>query len=433
LKLTDRHEGHLLLDAVKGALTVAAPQTPWQRTVHWVKWAQATAAKLRNKEGASQSEITGKIELLKTELEFALSRFAELKSLEGQFVKSVRRPLDLLEEFHEQQVKSLAPLRANWNELCREIGISPEITLNQLVDLAGNHARISEISARIHGYEGEIGKRRELLLKLEEQVLQWRVLNNSQKQTRPQSSSQLVSEARSIIQYKDDRVKQLNSINQAVSEKISLEANQRKILEQQKTLVAQWKQKWRDVAAPDLDPVDPGFSKCMGLIRQVQAIDSLIESIHAQSFEDAYSNEALGDLRIWEWHQSDCHSDGVASLLLTLKSASVSSPNLLMLLDRATFELAVDAGFSAAKAVQAQNRGSRSELVQNPRSPEVPPRERAMVLRRGPAEERRGEKLELNDIISGGDEGANADLTARAKAALEIFAKKPAGKRMGRP
>ena len=262
-----------------------------------------------------------------------------------------KTPIISLEDYYEQQVKGLTGLKARWLDVCKEFSLPQKISLKHLVKLASYHHLLFELSEKVKMIDERISERRTLLIKLEELVMQWRLVNNSQKRTKLESSSMLVNEARSIIQYKEDRQFQLSQYNLSLSEVTSLTAAIKKLNLHRDTLLKQWAAAFRLIGLPAMDPTSEEPKLLLIATRKILQIEEIIQSLKGQPFEQLLAKNTGSDIAIWSWIGNAGDPATHTDFLKTLGDSSQHSPNIFLIEDSEIAVIAAKSGIGIAREI----------------------------------------------------------------------------------
>jgi hypothetical protein len=352
IKLADQQMTDGLFGSIREAISPSTQREKVDLVTRWLSQLKFLRQKTNKSiEKLPQASLSEKIELMKATIEFALAKFYEMKLATNGCREIARSPIASLDDFYEQQIKGFSGLKSRWQQLCTEYSLPPEIKLKQLVKLASNHHRLFELSEKGKMIDDRIAERKSLLVKLENLVMQWRSINNSQKRTKLESSSMLVNEARSIIQYKVDRVKQLALQNNSNGETSANDAAIRQMTLHQNTLLKNWNGAFQSLGSIPLNPTGEETLKFLNAIRDILQLDGLIATTRGRPLEEMLSQEEESNITVWAW-TSGPEDNGVRlQFLKSLENCARQSSNLFLIPDSSLAEIAAKIGIGVAREV----------------------------------------------------------------------------------
>lgn len=377
---------------------------------------------------SQEAPLIDKLELAKTAIEFALGKFYEIRVGADNCKEIAKGPIASIDDFYESQVKNLVQIKTRWIEFCKEFALPPEMKLKQLLKLATSHYKLLELSEKAKLIEERIGERKILLQKLEELVMQWRSLNNSQKRTKVESSTMLVNEARSILQYKEDRQKQLSQHNRITVELTSHQNALNQLELFQNEMLTKWKEIFRAVGIAPLSCDNEQWQGLLSSLRKAFQYDALLQTVQGRNFEEMLVDTDQSDLAIWSWGRGKMDTSIRLQFLKGLENSSLVTPNIFVIPDGELIELSKQIGISVSQLALKTPSSVPSNFQKTPaEAVAVPARERKTVLPRA--------SLEAHKEVDRGPAKISRQpdplINPKAQAVLEILNKRPRNGRIG--
>ena len=210
----------------------------------------------------------------------------KLASIRDRFEKGVERSY----EAQEGLVKELGRTRKALRRAIELAGLPTSADLSLISGLAQAQSTIVRLLAERDELIQKIHQRREQLIKLQRVVLQWRQLSGSQKQSDLQSASILLNEARSLVQLKEEKIRQFQKLAEAKEAQVGRNVGVVQISSRLAELQQQWELAFGELG---LIPIDGNDGRWRDLLRMAQEVKALTAVLSTHGMEEEQSLESL--------------------------------------------------------------------------------------------------------------------------------------------
>lgn len=292
-------------------------------------------------------------------VDFALARLGELHSNVDDLKLDFEKLQHELRDHHEELVSSYGRLKDHWLRLSKEHRIPENIELPDLMRLIYRYAHLNELYNKQLSYKEFLEQRKSSLIRLEEQILEWRRVSNSQKDEMLNTSTILLAEARGILRYKDKKKAQLERLRTLQDHLRAHAALKSTIEARQSQILTGWKESFHEVEIPLIAIERSEWPEFFSLSDQLAAWESLRQKddeplVDKEIFADGASNTPIS---VFIWDKSYAQSKS-GTLLLEQAISTRSSTDLQFVLvtDSMISELLKSNGCGFSKALTSKKK-----------------------------------------------------------------------------
>lgn len=237
-----------------------------------------------------------------------------------------------LEDFLGQTLNKKEALNRHWKLLCQELSISETICLHDFLQFIMKLNELVILHQKCHSIKDKLQLRKDDLLTLREQIIDWYSLTGSQKMICLKSSQMILTEAQNLVRYRSEKIKQLKYLEE---NHLELEIA-RRIEADQASHHSQLLEKWTDAftktGLPVISPYDP---RTEGLIEKLQLFKSLeylrghLSSLKlVPAFNKDWNYETMC---FWKLSHSLTEQVKIQSFLASLKRAPIDSYHIIFI------------------------------------------------------------------------------------------------------
>jgi hypothetical protein len=334
--------------------------------------------------GAAEANAAEGLETERLAVEYALARLTEL----SESTRSARRrhesALAVLDRAHEEATRDYGKLRDRWLEIAPQMRLPTELDVNGLVQIAEAHGRLVSLAERRTHLTERINDLTQRFARLERLVADWRRASGSQKVVDLSHPQLLLTEARDIIRYKDQRQKRLAQAKATVEAARMADAHRQVLKKRKAALLADWQGAVKAANAGALDAMHP---KLPELFRQATALRglALVRAATASRAQD----ERLFDVSteqsaacVYLWGEAQTSNEQRLALLSELEVAKGGELRLLLVADTALAALLAPLGVGMATRLPPTPTAAQQQPQPRPQTgiPKVDPQVRPRVL-----------------------------------------------------
>jgi len=342
--------------------------------------------KFKNKPADDSSDILNQsqIDTIRMAIQYVLNRLMDMQRRANDAGDIHDSILGRIDDAHEELVKNFGNLSNHWSSTSKQYGIPDDINLNLLIKQICAQTELLSLNAERDLLVSEIERHRGNLKILKVEVTKWRDSTASQRQTDLSTEIQILTEARDILKFRDQKRKQQRQwqVNQGVQQANSV---MRGMVKKRKI---ELDKSWGDVFNDFELPIKSINSKMWGEIVSRAGIMRALALIHSTApgannhrvFLD--TNEA-SLLTIYKWFNahSDRSQKTMADYLKECSSVSNGLFQILFVNDETVFERLKKQGVGFASFVKASaiNKSvAPQEILQAPQ--EATPRPTAVHM-----------------------------------------------------
>lgn len=261
-----------------------------------------------------------RLENARLAVDYALGRLGELHSNLAALENLNIDAKNQLRDFYEKLVGEFGKLKKNWEILATRYQLPKECSLKTLLNIMQHYAQIGELVMRRDRCRQELQSYRSELQDLEKMVLEWRQLTGSQKQSNLDNPAILLSEARGILEYQEQKsahLRKLKDQEQKVTANLQLLQH---LKQRMMDMQIQWRQVFERLALPVKDLSNPAwpemFQVCSRMVCLTKMIRNLDQTVRNEQIFSSQQLEHL--LNVFYWHDCDPKAPATAAMLKTL-------------------------------------------------------------------------------------------------------------------
>lgn len=223
------------------------------------------------------SESSNSLELTNTQatIHDALISVGEILRRVDASSESLDQTVDQFHEQHEKLAKEVARSRTQWRIVAERNRLPIGLTLSQLVQLAGGHLALRQLLVRRDDLLARHQKRREQLIDLQKQVLEWRRHTGSQKQSDLKSATILMNEARSICQYAEEKEAAFRRLVETRENGLAKEAALAQLKIRQQDLLSHWQRTGQEIGIRDKSHQDGRWPQFLRGAQEIKALSNI--------------------------------------------------------------------------------------------------------------------------------------------------------------
>ena len=286
---------------------------------------------------------------------YTLGRLDELSDKLTQVGKKHDAALGAVDATYEELVRGFGALKQAWQEEARRTGLPETMELNSLLSFAADHGLLAQIEEKYRTCSERSRRFQTALQQVERLLLDWRKATGSQKTVDLSSHAILLSEASSLLRYRESKRLRLAQVkDQAVAAKAAATVLAQ-LKRRRQTLVADWSQAFTSAGLHAFEIHDDAVGE---LCRSAQLIDALAvvhtAAIQAKPATLFSRSEEPFALTLYHWDEEHANTKERLTFLTALEQAPEDRLHVLLLSD-ASFALALaQAGLGRAARVQSQ-------------------------------------------------------------------------------
>lgn len=200
--------------------------------------------------------------------------------------ESVDQVVDLSQSKQEKLTREVARARSDLRMLAERSRIPHGLNLEQLIELASAQMVLKGLFAQRDLLMGRQHRRREQLIELQKQVLEWRRCTASQKQGDLKSASILLNEARSICQYLEEKEASFRRQVEAREHGLAREATVGQVKMRHQELLGNWHRACVEVGIGEKPHQDPRWPQFLRAAQEIKALIAIQGDAKETPIED---------------------------------------------------------------------------------------------------------------------------------------------------
>lgn len=212
------------------------------------------------------------LEGVRSTVAFALKKLRELshglQAVKPKFAGTLKR----FDDAHEDLVRSYGKSKEEWLQVAKESGLPETMTLDALLKLVSDHARLNSLMQKRAELQEKIRDASARMARLSRLVPEWRQVAGSQKASDLSNPQLLLQEARDIIRYQEPKERRLAQLGESCSAQ-STQNNLKTVLKtRRKAMLARWREVFIDAG---IEPIDINSENLPEALRRASLVRAL--------------------------------------------------------------------------------------------------------------------------------------------------------------
>ncbi|SME96859.1 hypothetical protein SAMN06296036_102319 [Pseudobacteriovorax antillogorgiicola] len=280
--------------------------------------------------------------------------------------------LDSIQERYEKVVKERGKAKDEWLVIAKRYQFDPAMNLKSMLNLISNLGQISSLYSQKKDFKIELTSYRNKLKKLEKIVLDWRALTGSQKSGDLDQVSILISEVRSLVQYKGKKEDQLIKARKLITKVDFFQSLRRNYETSIKQCESQWRKNFSLLDLPYTEIGAKNWNRFFSMVDQCEAFAEILDDdTQTLQNEEVFSLRALSSpLNIFALEPMA--KEGQLEFIRQIETLSPHCNLLIILYDRDLAEMLIKLGVGYSKAIRSKNIPTNEESSEKNKSSHDP-------------------------------------------------------------
>lgn len=250
-------------------------------------------------------------------VDYVLARLGELHGNIQTAREEEETAIERMRDRHEAFVKEHGKLSKLWQHHVQEFNLPNEMTIKQLLKLITHHGRLAALKEERSRLRQVLQNRRTSLQALEDAVIEWRHIAQSQKDSPLNNPSLLIAEAQGIVRYLPKKEDTLQKCRHQIEQQRSLLAIKQNIVVRKEEVEQNWIKLFNELHIPVVGIARVEWADVFQLGNQYLAW----EMIRNQSRKPASGHDIF----------SDRHADAPISFYSCLSIETTNAQRLALL------------------------------------------------------------------------------------------------------
>ena len=285
-------------------------------------------------------ESKERLELCRSAVNSTLTKLGELYGSIEDFQEEfsdINADMDLYCKRIESESKKL---KVSWINISKDLDIDTNISIESLLGYMNTRSKICHLSSKRETLRAEILTFKDILSQAESLIYEWRRLRGSMKEDKVERVSVIVTEFRSILAYKESKLKERDLVNQ-INYKTSVNKNiECQIHEINSSLSNLWDKTFKEYSVRKISVDHIGWEKFFTNLHKLEALKEFMEDSSPEFSVDW--EKLCFEFPISFFFVEGVSAENIDALFLSKVMSNVDQTHSIIAFDDVSYERALE-------------------------------------------------------------------------------------------